>query len=324
MDLIYLLLCIVGPFLIAILWALRKSEGCNAKEKLENVFKLDADKGLNEQPLFHFGTAIPLLLFMAFGGFAWWEYTPSMNAEGFSKFIEISKLPLAMLAMIVPTGAIIASFHSTKQTAKQIVIAEQKSKSESFYQHRRELFDYFDRFEPHSYLGIMPARYKAFPSIHEMFFIGSPDTGTPQMARQEFDDMQKCLDETARLIEKVITGTHFNPRFEEYRKACYNIFEMAHFMSLPEIHKELECYEFEFEGAHLKTVGKNVNDLLASFRYAFDFFDALCGFCGTLARRAPGVADFIYYGKRLPNKHQMELNLIAAVNTYRQVWDEID
>lgn len=324
MDVIYLLLSIAGPFLGATLWALRKSYGVNLRVRFANVFKLNANGGLYDQPLFHFGTAIPVFLFAVFGGFAWWGYGVSLTPEGFSEFIRISKLPLAMLSLIVPIGAIIASFHSTHQTAKQIVIAEQKSKMESFYQHRRELFDFFDRFEPHTYLNALTVRYKTFPIIHQIFFDGSLETGTPEMNHAAFSDMQNCLNETAELIEEVITGLHYSPRHQEYQQACYNIFEAAHLLGLKEIYKDLVCFEFELDGLSFKTVGRDVEDLLASFRYTFDFFDALCGFCGTIATRNPNASSFIYFGKRLPNKEQMDLNIIAVINFFRQVWDEVD
>jgi len=323
MDLIYLLLSIAGPFALATLWAFRKSEGGSCAERFSNVFRLNANAGLYDQPLFHFGTAIPILLFLVFGTIAWWSYSVDLTSEGFNKFIEISKLPLAMLAMVVPTGAIIASFHSTQQTAKQIVIAEQKSKSESFYQHRKELFDYFDRFEPHNYLGVLEARYKIFPTVHQHFFSGTPETGTPELRVTEFDLVHRCLEEVAVLLEKILTGLHYQPRFEEYRKACDTIHDICGYLGLHEINKELLCYEFEKGGANFKTVGQNPEELIAAFRYAFDFYDALCGFCGLVPMRVKGVPDFIYFGNRLPNVHQMQLNIVVILNVYRGEWNEV-
>lgn len=298
MEMIYLMLSIAAPFIGATLWAARKAPGTTLHTRLRNVFRLNASVGLHDQPLFHFGLLVPILLFVIFGSVAWADYSPSLSVEGFNEFIRVSKLPLAMLSLVVPIGAIVASSHSTHQTATQIKLAESKARAESFYHHRQELFNYFDRYGQRDYLHSFKANFKAFPSIHQTFFTGSPKEGTPEINQKAFSIIQSLLDETAALVQDLVDGvTPSVPKFEEYRQVCDNIYKIAHYLEILEFQEVLDCHEFVVDGKEFRSLGYDAQSLIGAFRYCFDFFDVLCGFCGMRAEKKPYIKTWIYSGR---------------------------
>ncbi|MFG0496690.1 hypothetical protein ACF8MH_05060 [Pseudomonas sp. YQ_13] len=309
---IYLVLSIAVPFIVATFLAARKAPGTNFYAKVRNVFRLNASIGLHDQPLFQFGLLVPILLFFIFGFFAWADYSPSLSVDGFNEFIRISKLPLAMLSLIVPIGAIVASSHSTHQTATQIKLAEGKARAESFYHHRQELFNYFDRYGQRNYLSSFRAQFKAFPSIHQTFFNGSPQYGTPEINEGAFLMIQGLLNETAVLVQELVDGVSpETPKFKEYREACDNIHKIAFHLEILEFQNELEGREFVVDGKEFRSLGYDAQGLVGAFRYCFDFFDVLCGFCGMRAEKNPSIRTWIYSG-RMPFLNQSNDNVRKA------------
>lgn len=62
-----------------------------------------------------------------------------MTGEGFNKFLEISKLPLWLLAIAAPFSVVVARAHGTAQTAYQINELEIKNNQENYYRHRDDV-----------------------------------------------------------------------------------------------------------------------------------------------------------------------------------------
>ncbi|MBF4554840.1 hypothetical protein H7698_02055 [Pseudomonas sp. p50] len=88
--------------------------------KATNTLTLNPRKGLLHQKLFWLCIIIPILYFIAFGYIAWQGYSISLTADGLATFLSTSTLPLALLSTSLPLTVIVASFHSTHQTALQI------------------------------------------------------------------------------------------------------------------------------------------------------------------------------------------------------------
>ncbi|WNJ80488.1 hypothetical protein RJE46_04335 [Cedecea neteri] len=108
------------------------------------------EKNLFTQKLFWLSIGLPLFSFFYFGIFSWWGKTPVLNAHGYSRFYEISKFPLMLLASSVPLGAIVNNIHRTIQTEAQLARTEHqielikaKNKSDSFYAHQKSYADIF-------------------------------------------------------------------------------------------------------------------------------------------------------------------------------------
>lgn len=60
------------------------------------------EQNLIKQKLFWLSIGIPVLSFFYFGIFAWWGKVPVLSAHGYTRFYEISKFPLMLLASSVP------------------------------------------------------------------------------------------------------------------------------------------------------------------------------------------------------------------------------
>lgn len=75
---------------------------------------------LHRQPVFWVTVMWPTSAFLLLGSEVWFNYVPSTTEAGYEKFLEISKLPLGVLASGLAAAAFIASIHRSIQTAKQI------------------------------------------------------------------------------------------------------------------------------------------------------------------------------------------------------------
>ncbi|EOV9646855.1 hypothetical protein ACN5LT_001074 [Cronobacter malonaticus] len=109
--------------------------------KNNNALQMD-EQPLFKQKIFTAALIMPLLSFLTFGTIAWIGHKPQLDAEGLNNFIEISKLPLAMLSLAVPLGVVVNNIHRTIQTSAQIHEAQRKNKSDFFYSHQKNTLDH--------------------------------------------------------------------------------------------------------------------------------------------------------------------------------------
>lgn len=101
-------------------------------------------KSLLEQPIFWVSIGVPLATCIFLGALIWvgkW-HSFSLTSHGYSRFLEISKLPLLVLASAVPFASIINNLHRTIQTEKQISESEKKNKTDGYYAHAKFQTDY--------------------------------------------------------------------------------------------------------------------------------------------------------------------------------------
>ncbi|EEN9676454.1 hypothetical protein G4023_002311, partial [Salmonella enterica subsp. enterica serovar Paratyphi A] len=96
------------------------------------AFKMNAEP-LTHQPLFKAALTIPIISFFLLGFVAWNGHDFQIDTEGFNNFLNISKLPLAVLSLSIPLGVVVNNIHRTIQTDKQIKEAEKKNKVDFFY-----------------------------------------------------------------------------------------------------------------------------------------------------------------------------------------------
>lgn len=101
------------------------------------------DESLDKQPLFWFAVLSPIALFLIFGVVIWKDYIPDLSKAGLNKFAEISKFPLAILALSPIFGVIVSNIHRTIQTKKQIQVTEVKNISDGFYAHNKFILEEF-------------------------------------------------------------------------------------------------------------------------------------------------------------------------------------
>ncbi|MEN0586707.1 MULTISPECIES: hypothetical protein [unclassified Kosakonia] len=110
--------------------------------RIKNALRMNSEP-LTHQPLFIAAITIPLFSFIAFGLIIWVNYSFQLNEDGFNTFLNISKLPLALLSLSIPFGVVVNNIHRTIQTDKQIKEAEKKNRIDGFYNHRKNTIDVF-------------------------------------------------------------------------------------------------------------------------------------------------------------------------------------
>lgn len=251
-------------------------------------FKLDADKGLLHQGLLWLALLLPILYFFAFGYIAWDGYIVEVSSQGLVTFFSISQIPLAFLSLALPLTVLVARFHSTEQTARQIEITTHKNNLDSFYTHRKEMFSYFEQLEETDYFGVINAQFKVHPRLHKNLFIGSPDLGVPEVNIGMFEHIEKTLSCARREIDDVLQNKKPELTFSLYLlNACVTIHYLSRCLGLREIYNGVALkgvsLEMDVQGkgkGEYLTVGKTTDDLVASYRYAHDYFMNLCDFAG--------------------------------------------
>ena len=110
-----------------------------------NWLKLD-DDNLLKQPLFIASILTPLYNFLIYGLWSWRGHKIEFTSDGFSNFLNITKLPLILLASSVPLAAIVNNIHRTIQTKKQIKLAEANNLGSSYYTQQKHVVDIFNNF----------------------------------------------------------------------------------------------------------------------------------------------------------------------------------
>ncbi|MDX6734447.1 hypothetical protein SI516_01970 [Yersinia kristensenii] len=93
------------------------------------------DRNLFSQPLFICSILLPFYFFLLFGCWAWKNHCLDLTSDGFTNFLNISKLPLVILASSVPLASIINNIHRTIQTESQIQASSVKNKADAYYSH---------------------------------------------------------------------------------------------------------------------------------------------------------------------------------------------
>lgn len=297
---IKLALCILAPLLLSYVvvqgaYSLinrHNAAKASAYKKLK-VFSLDADRGLAEQGFLWLSIITPLIYFIVFGSFAWSDYTPSLTSEGFKKFIEISALPLALLSLTIPTTVLIARIHATHQTSVQIATTRHKNNIDSYYAHRKAMFEYFGSLNSIKYPGELEGDFYAHPRLHLRFFVDrGPTNGTPEINIRKFEQAISTLSEIQEHINIALTyGTQLEAFLEHYSLACTKIFELSGALHLPCIYENLKTENTEYvlcldsslpaeKDLKFNTVGFTTDHLIGAYRYTRSFLRVLCEFAG--------------------------------------------
>ena len=270
-------------------------------------FKLNANKGLHAQGLLWLGMLLPISYFLVLGGIAWDGYNIDISSKGLSTFFEISKVPLTFLSLALPLTILVTRFHATEQTAIQIAITNHKNNLDSFYAHRKELFSYFSQIGETDYFGALKVNSSVHPRLHKNFFIGTPDSGVPEINTEMFLHLEKTLSSARFEIDSVLTNKNPNMTFSFYMlNACVTIHYLSRCLGLSEVYSELALKGVSLEidvqrkgKAESLTVGTTTDDLVAAYRYAHDFFQNLSDFAGYTSEPTQEEYKYIETGGKI-------------------------
>ncbi|WP_337237757.1 hypothetical protein [Proteus faecis] len=107
---------------------------------------------LHLQWLFWIAVIFPILSCVYFGSIIWYEYPLEVSKNGYNSFLEISKLPLYLLAGSPILGAFVASAHRSYQTdiqiktaEKQLIEAQKKNKVDMYFSRRKFIVERLEK-----------------------------------------------------------------------------------------------------------------------------------------------------------------------------------
>lgn len=147
---------------------------------------------LDKQNLFWIAIFAPIVYFFLLGCIAWSGTEIDHSWNGFNKFLEISKLPIGILALSPIFGVFVSNVHRTIQTEKQIsateiqiTIAEAKNISDGFYSHNKYI-------------------------IEELKSI-----------KEKNDELEMSIESPNRLYKKIYTNSNIKNGYDETINICF-------------------------------------------------------------------------------------------------------
>jgi len=293
---VQLLGCILGPLLVTAILIYLKGVFSREGEPSRKIVKtliyelsLHPEKGLADQGLLWVSILLPLIYFLTLGGFAWQDTTPSLSAEGFNTFIEISKLPLALLALCVPLAVLASRLHATKQTAAQLISARKKNNYDLFLSHRKSMIEYFSAVENVTFgRGAIKYDFRIDPHLHSQFFhADDPLKGIPEVRAKNFEIILRELCECGDLISEFFTSTVEVPVSEEYALRYIDISRRIYNLALKVGLREITdmrdyCITVDCGPSTPTTMvfvlGKSYSEFTGSFQLLRSYIRYLCRF----------------------------------------------
>lgn len=232
---------------------------------------------LNEKNLFHqklFWLAVigPVFSFLYFGSFAWIGKSPVLSEHGYTRFYEISKFPLLLLASSVPLASIINNIHRTIQTESQIEASKIKNMSDLYYAHLKQVCDFMANF-PKLSLSTYHSKYDSetktrniikvnkeifLSQPHTLFkrmFLSSPKTGPVWKINDSF--AQKVFSTWVSLQSEMLKYSKIeSPSFKDLAETIciieLKIDELVEIFSINEIQRNMSA-KIVFENISLIT-----------------------------------------------------------------------
>lgn len=300
MDYFYLALHLVLPLAVPVFVMLLCASG-SFQDRLGDLFSLRSNESLIRQKLFWLSLVVPFGLFFSFGFICWKGYRLELSQEGISLFLNISTFPLTLLSAAIPLGVVVASFHSTQQTAEQIKQAGVKNNLEAYYLHRTEFFKHFERHGAVSYLGVVEGKFIPHALLYNNCSPGDPEFGVPKRNEYYFMQIDAAFSSAATFMHIVFTKPYSEWVFSAYlMNACVSMHAVGRLLGLSELYRDMVGNSLVVEvpvqsgkeSENYMTVGRTATDFIAIFRYARDFYVNLSAFYGY---ECPDLPDDVKY-----------------------------
>lgn len=277
-----LLISFAPPLIILIAVVLCSRKKGSVKDRMVNALSLNEEKGLFKQGALWLSLLIPFGWFLSFGITAWHGYSLSLNAEGFRKFLDISTLPLALLAIGLPASVLVSRFHATHQTARQISLSKEKNNIDAFYSHRKEFYSFFDRFPDINYLGVFEASFKVHPSVYSTLYSGSPEQGIPKLNLKKLREMLHEITKIRDTLNNLFAESVIEVQSDKYLFACDTIVILSLEIADISIRKQLVAngisgrYSNQSGSGVTRTLGKTSKEIIAAYRYMREYLMNIC------------------------------------------------
>lgn len=300
LNYLYLTFHVTAPIFGPVVLLLLFNHGSMQKRVME-LFSLNSRESLVRQRLFWLCLIIPIAMFFSFGIISWDGYQVDLTQNGISLFWTISTFPLALLSAAIPLGAVVASFHSTQQTAEQIREASIKNKIEAYYLHRTEFFNHFERHESVNYLGVLEGRFVPHPLLYNNCSPGEPGDGSPKKNEKYFNKIDADFESAAMFLHTLFGDEYSEILFNVYLcNACVCVYRISERLGLSEIYRGVANNSLLVEPprqpgqeiVRYLTLGTSAADIVAAYRYARDFYVNLGAFYGY---EVPELAPHLKY-----------------------------
>lgn len=291
-DTIIFYICLLMPPILSasvIIFVFIPSTKFTSESLFLNAFGLHPEKGLMNHGLLWFTILTPFTYFVVVGAVAWMPYNLEMSSEGFSTFISISTLPLAILSLALPLPVLVSRFHATQQTATQIKVTKLKNNIDVFYAHRKAMFEYFDRVPSVSFEGFKVCEFKVHPRVHINAFRGSkPEQGSPTLNKDFFETIERNLLSARTMAHHTLTEQDPHKGLAFYRNSCIAIWNVSRMLLISEMFTIIsensiaikERGRADPREAYVITVGQSTAELIGAYRACRSFYRILCEFSG--------------------------------------------
>jgi hypothetical protein len=110
----------------------------------KKYFKIDPLKSLSEWPMFWLSITLPFSIATSIAIIIVCNSNLefSLDYRGFNSFVEIFKVPIAIVAIMVTLAAFLATIHRSAQTRQQIIGANQQNTFSNYFKHIEEFEKY--------------------------------------------------------------------------------------------------------------------------------------------------------------------------------------
>ncbi|KPA89377.1 hypothetical protein PF66_04229 [Pseudomonas asplenii] len=270
-------------------------------DRCKSIFVLDSEKGLINQGLLWLSILTPLFIAISLGMWVWPEYQVDLSLSGYKKFVEISLLSLGVVSISLPLTGLIARFHSTRQTARQIEVVSFKNNVDAFYTHRKEMLGYFSALGEVRYLDVITFSYRIHPVLHVRFFSGAPEKGFPKVKRDYFNYVENRILAASKFLNGLLRGEGGSiGLLNLYINACNDMYLASEALAIPEISNDLFL-----KGVQIKSksedydciiLGTTTLEALAAIRYLKGYYDNLCDFAGVERMKIDEGYDVVFRG----------------------------
>lgn len=214
------------------------------------------ERPLTSQYLFKQAIRVPVYTSLYFGFFCWFGHTPQFDAQGFERFLEISKLPIGFFSLTIPFVIIVNNMHRTIQIDTQIQESRKKNILDSFYSQQKFAVQFFNNLPAQGLsidvkgVGIINKSYKIDYSIHlyrMLFNDSSPQLGASYEPNHSF--IHRIDDNVQNISEKLKALTGADPEQLEIQSQA--LFQIE--LNLSELSKLL-CIKWPVSMLHLRYI----------------------------------------------------------------------
>ncbi|UEK58834.1 hypothetical protein LL668_16295 [Providencia rettgeri] len=204
MSILLPIIILLSIFFVFLLIPLKKKciEKLQSKlfsNKIWEKLKLTSDS-LDKQNLFWIAIITPIMYFVIIGVIAWIGTDINVNYQGFNKFLEISKLPLGVLALSPILGVIVSNVHRTIQTEKQIIASEAKNVMDIFYSHNEYITDGLRKIDETKERIVIVSPNSLYKKVYST---SSYLRGVGELNANFFRDMYSNINEVSILMQKM-------------------------------------------------------------------------------------------------------------------------